>query len=122
MGPDGSSSFESSIKGAVGSELEVVAFVRDYWQITFGHYTFSVFSRLRVAGSGWSVRDGDPGFRDRLCDCINHKIKQVLNEQTRIIFGLDNGCSIEISLSDGDYSGPEAINFRDPMTGFSYTI
>jgi hypothetical protein len=114
--------FASVLKGAIGSELDIVTFIRDYWPITFNNYSFSVLSSLRVTGNGWSVRDKEAGFRDRLCNCIGHKVEQASHCEDCITFSLDNGCSIEISLRDEDYQGPEAVNFKDPVTGLFYVF
>jgi hypothetical protein len=114
--------FDLVLKGVIGHELDIVTFIRDYWQITFNDYTFTVLSSLRVTGDGWSARNNEGGFRDRLCDCIGHEVEQADHNEDRIVFGLDNGCSIEISLRNEDYHGPEAVNFKDPVTGFFYVF
>src|SRR3712207_2235451 len=100
--------FDLVLKGVIGNELDIVTFIRDYWQITFNDYFFSVLSSLRVTGDGGSIRDNEAGFRDRLCDCIGHKVEQAHLLEDRIAFGLDNGCSIEISLREEDCKGPES--------------
>jgi len=114
--------FDLVLKGVIGNELDIVTFIRDYWQITFNDYSFSVLSSIRVTGDGGSIRDNEAGFRDRLCGCIGHKVEQAYHREDRIVFGLDNNCSIEISLREEDCRGPEAVNFKDPVSGLFYVF
>ena len=92
--------------------LSAVTFVADYWQLAFNGHGLTVLTHGVVTGPDWQVVDGDPEFRNRLCGCIGRVvIETTFRPGDCLILTFEGGISIEVSLRDQDYRGPEAINF-----------
>ncbi|NIX77105.1 hypothetical protein [Microvirga terricola] len=114
------SPFSKDLQDVVGQRLSMVVFVMDYWQLGFNEHHFNVYSSIAVAGPGWRVRDGEPGFRDRLCERLTYIVAAVSRCADGLTFSFDDGSLIEISMREADYVGPEAFEYRSPNSGRMY--
>lgn len=107
--------FEEKIslqKNLVGRQLSSVEFVMDYLQLRFDGVTLTILTPIDVYKNGGKNSFGEPGFRDELCSLITRKVISTelkLGEIVKIDF--DGNASIQISLQEKDYTGPEAIKF-----------
>ncbi len=114
---------ETALRGLVTEQLSSVTFIMDYWQLAFDGYGLTRLTRLTVKGAGRSVSDGDTEFRNRICDCIGH-----IGTGTSIRLGeclmltLGNGYSLEASLNEQDYRGPEAVHFHSCGSNIDYIL
>src|SRR5258708_2491849 len=102
---------ETALQALIGEQLSSVTFVMDYWQLAFDGHGLTVLSRIAVSGPGWRVWDGDDQFRNRLCECIAHLVTGASLRPNELAITFDDGSTIEVSLKESDYVGPEAINF-----------
>jgi hypothetical protein len=115
--------FNRALNGIVGEQLSSVTFVMDYWQLSFDGDVLTVYSAVAVRGQGWSVSDRDDQFRNRLCERIGHIVVATeFYAGDCIVFRFDDGGTVEVSLREHDYHGPEAINFRPRDTNQLYVI
>lgn len=114
----------TALEALVGEQLSSVTFVMDYWQLAFDGHGLSVMTRMAVEGPGWRVRDGDTEFRNRLCEPIAHRVTGVtLRPHDALALRFEGGITIEASLRDEDYRGPEAIHFnRRGAPGVGYVL
>jgi hypothetical protein len=105
--------FNTALNGIVGEQLSSVTFVMDYWQLSFDGAVLTVYSAVAVRGQDWSVSDQDDQFRNRLCERIGHIVMATeFRAGDCILVRFDDGGTVEVSLREHDYHGPEAINFR----------
>lgn len=103
----------TALQAVVTEQLSAVTFVMDYWQLAFDGHGLTILSRVTVKGPGWQASNGDPEFRNRLCDCIGHVVTGVaLRPGDCLTLTFEGGASVEASLRDRDYRGPEAITFH----------
>ena len=104
--------FNTALNGIVGEQLSSVTFVMDYWQLSLDGAVLTVLSAIAVRGQGWSVSDRDDQFRNRLCERIAHIVMATeFHAGDCIVLRFDDGGTVEVSLREHDYHGPEAINF-----------
>jgi hypothetical protein len=114
---------DRALIGIVGEQLSSVTFVMDYWQLSFDGDVLTVYSAVAVRGQGWSVSDRDDQFRNRLCERIGHIVMATeFHARDCIVFRFDDGGTVEVSLREHDYHGPEAMNFRPRNTHLFYVI
>jgi hypothetical protein len=107
----------------VGQQLSSVTFVMDYWQLSFDGAVLTVYSAVAVRGQDWSVSDRDDQFRNRLCERIGHKVADTeFRAGNCILVRFDDGGTVEVSLREHDYRGPEAIDFRPRNTSQIYVF
>jgi hypothetical protein len=103
----------TAFRAVVSVQLSSVTFVMDYWQLAFDGYGLTILTRIMVRGPNLRTSDGEPEFRNRLCDRIGHVVTDVaLRPGDCLVLTFDDGSIIEASLRDQDYRGPEAILFR----------
>jgi hypothetical protein len=115
--------FNSVLNGIVGQQLSSVTFVMDYWQLSFDGAVLTVYSAVAVRGQDWSVSDRDDQFRNRLCERIGHIVADTeFHDRNCIVFRFDDGGTVEVSLREHDYRGPEAIDFRPRNTSQIYVF
>ncbi len=97
----------------VDEQLAAVTFIHDYVQLQFGAPpTLTAYTPLTVRCGDQSARAGMHGFADLLVAQLGKRVTRVeirSGEALNVVFS--DGSSIEISLRDEDYVGPEAINF-----------
>jgi hypothetical protein len=114
----------TALQALVGEQLSSVTFVTDYWQLAFDGHGVSIMSRLVVTGPDWRVSDGDVEFRNRLCERIGHLVTgAALRPGDCLALSFEKGITIEASVRERDYRGPEAIHFhRRGSPGFDYVL
>ena len=99
------------LKVLLGEKLSSVTFVLDYWQLDFDGQGITIFSSISVKTENELTRDGDPHFRDRLCEQIGKIVKSAEVNELAVVVVFKDSCSIEISFREEDYQGPEAFMF-----------
>jgi hypothetical protein len=102
-----------AFQSIVGEKLSAVTFVLDYWQLQFDGPMVNVMSRIDVRSDGGITRDGDFGFRDRLCGQIAKIVTNVDLSPDELTIGFEDRSVIAISIRDEDLSGPEALLLFD---------
>ena len=86
-----------------------------YWQLAFDGYGLTVNSRTTVSGPDWQMSNEDDQFRNRLCERISHLVTGAsFSESECLSITFDDGSTIEVSVKDSDYDGPEAFTFSIP--------
>jgi hypothetical protein len=104
--------FSHEAQFLVGEQLSSVTFIQDYWQLDFDGSGFTVFSSISIVGPDFRFRDGDPEFRNYLCDRIAHKVSSVGIDSSFVVITFDDAFRIELSLRDADLQGPEFLTFQ----------
>jgi hypothetical protein len=107
---------EGALQVLVTRQLGAITFVQDYWQLAFDGPVLTVLTRIAIIGSDWRVDDGADQFRNRLCERIA-KVVAAVSHRSResILITFEDAVAIEISLREGDFTGPEGCLFRpDP--------
>jgi hypothetical protein len=102
-----------AFQSIVGEKLSAVTFILDYWQLQFDGPMINVMSRIDVHNDGVATRDGDFGFRDRLCGQIAKIVANVDLSKDRLTIEFEDHSTIAISIRDEDLHGPEAIVLFD---------
>jgi hypothetical protein len=95
----------------VGERLSAVSFVLDYVQLAFDGPRFTVLSPIQVQTPNSTVRAGENGFRDGLCEAIGHTVISFAIDDRAVNIELD-GYRITIDLAAGS-AGPEKLLFDD---------
>src|SRR5260370_29197897 len=114
---------ETALQALIGEQLSSVTFVMDYWQLAFDGYGLTVYSRTTVSGPDWQMSDGDDQFRNRLCERIAHLVTGAsFREGEGLSIAFDDGTTIEVSVKDNDYDGPEAFTFSVPNSDFLIVV
>lgn len=106
----------------VGEQLSSVTFIQDYWQLDFDGSRFTVFSSISIVGPDFRIRDGDPEFRNCLCDRIAHRVSSVTIDSGSVAINFDESFRIELSLRDADLQGPEFLTFQRLGSDMLYVI
>jgi hypothetical protein len=97
-------------KAIIGEALSTVTFVWDYVQLGFDGRGFNVMCPMIVRTPGDSVRSGEAGFRDRLCELIGQIVRGVEISDTAIEISFDRH---HIELLGANAAGPEPFTFFD---------
>jgi hypothetical protein len=105
-------SLNAALQIVVGKQLSSVTFVLDYWRLEFEGNNISVMTWLCVNGDGQSVRSGEEGFRNRLCERIGKIVDRADFSGDILTIGFDDGYSIRAFARFEDYRGPEALLFQ----------
>jgi hypothetical protein len=113
MGRSSDFDLKAALAELVGRDLTSVEFVLDYIQLHFEKPCLTALNLPSVRGSGWEVKFGEHGYRDRLCEQIGARVEAVDANEVEAILRFADGNAIVISLRDEDYRGPEAINFTN---------
>jgi hypothetical protein len=93
--------------------LSSVEFVQDYIQLHFDDYTINLYNPVKVVEGSGTLRPGQVGFRDTLCNLINGTVRDVVYaESDKVELVFENGSSVVVSIADKDSSGPEALMLR----------
>ena len=69
-----------------------------------GEITLSVYNRYELVGSSHAVTH----------PLVGSTVLGVEEASDKVVILLDNGCHVEIDLTDDAYSGPEAMQLRVP--------
>ncbi len=105
---------ENPMTSLIGLELSGVCFVRDYVQLQFDDRGLTALTLPVVIANGKTYVPGQQGYRDALCERIDHVVKETsFVEKEGISIKFDDGFEISISLREKDYLGPEAVIFHD---------
>ena len=102
------------VQRLVGRELSSVTFVRDYVQLGFDGPILNAVTLPMVRVGRRRYKPIGPGYRDALCGRIGRSVEKASvqeNEAFRISF--DDGTELSISLRPEDYTGAEALTFKD---------
>jgi len=86
--------------------LSAVTFVMGYVHLSFNGDVLTAITPPVVTAGGMSLFEGQPAYRDMLCDRITHvvHIASVIDgEHIRIVF--DDDSSISVSLHQEDVQG-----------------
>jgi hypothetical protein len=86
-----------------------VTFAWDYVQLGFDGCGFNVMCPMSIRTLSNSVRSGDAGFRDRLCELIGQIVRGVEISDTAVEITFDHH-HIDLLLADSAAS-PEALTF-----------
>jgi hypothetical protein len=102
-----------TLKSIEKSELSSVIFVRDYIQFVFEgekeNIILSAFTLPSTVVGNQKYYYQTSGWRDALCTLINKIVKAAFAEEGYTIkITFEDGDSLEISLKEEDYEGPEA--------------
>ncbi|MFJ5713673.1 hypothetical protein [Neobacillus sp. NPDC093127] len=99
-----------------GVEMTSVIFIRDYIQLIFEGINdtaiLTAYKLPTVYKNNVSYSIVTKGYRDELCSLINQKVEKVIlleKEAIKLIF--EKNTTMEISLLEQDYEGPEAAMF-----------
>jgi hypothetical protein len=103
--------FPSGLELIVGERLSAVTFVLDYIQLAFDGPGFTVLSPIQIQTPNRTVRTGENGFRDGLCEAIGHTVKSFAIDDRALNIELD-GYRITIDLAASS-AGPEKLLFDD---------
>jgi hypothetical protein len=110
------------LRPIIGEKLSAVVFVLDYWQLQFDGPTLTVLTCIEVRTNGTVTRNGDDQFRNHLCGQIG-KIVEAASMATEVIaITFADQSSIEISMRDRDYRGPEAAYLCGPDEVFLWVV
>ncbi len=101
------------IKSIEKSELSSVVFIRDYVQFVFEcekeDVILSAFTSPSTMIRNHIYYIQTSGWRDALCTLINKVVETAFAEERNAIkITFEDGDSLEISLREADYDGPEA--------------
>ena len=107
----------SGPEGIVGEPLSAVTFVMDYMQLAFDGPCFTVFCPCLVSTPNLTIRSGEIGFRDRLCDAIGRRGTSVQEYETNIVIRLAD-FQIEFDLTAPRPTSPESLLFQDEAGRF----
>lgn len=92
-------------------QLAGVTFIRDYLQLLFDGPIMSVLSWPIVRVNDDAVMVNNQGYRDALCNQIGKLVTHAIEEPNKkITLQFSDNSKIEISLKEGDQTGPEAVN------------
>jgi hypothetical protein len=105
----GGGSFPVGPKAIIGEPLSTVTFAWDYVQLGFDGCGFNVMCPMSIRTLSNSVRSGDAGFRDRLCELIGQIVRGVEISDTAVEITFDHH-HIDLLLADSAAS-PEAFTF-----------
>jgi hypothetical protein len=98
-------------KQIVGEPLSMVTFVWDYVQLGFDGCGFNVMCPMSIRTRSVSVRSGEVGFRDRLCELIGQIVRHVEISDTVVEISFDQHY-IDLLLA-ANAAAPEAFTFFD---------
>jgi hypothetical protein len=103
-----------AIQFVAGEQLSSVTFVMDYWQLAFDGHVFSVFTRLTVTQNDRTVRSGEDGFRDRLCEQIAKIVSAIDFADKVLSITFEDNSKIRVFARPEDYRAPcpEAFLFQ----------
>jgi len=103
-----------AIQLVVGEQLSSVTFVMDYWQLAFDGHVFSVLTWLSVTQNGRTVRNGEDGFRDRLCEQITKMVSAIDFANKVLSITFEDNSEILVFARPEDYRipCPEAFLFQ----------
>lgn len=98
----------------VGRQLSSVEFVQDYVQLRFDGPYLTAITLPKVVAEGRSYSWGECSYRDRLCECIAHNVRDAhvqVGHHASVEF--DNSTIVSVSLRGEDYlpTSSEALIF-----------
>lgn len=98
-----------------GRDLSSVEFVRDYVQLRFdGPYLTMHMLPSIITAQGDALMPGERCYRDFLCERIGVKVTDIeVVAHTEVAIHFEDGTALRISLREGDYRGPEALEFMN---------
>lgn len=100
------------IEKTIGQPLSSVEFVQDYVQLRFDGPTLTAFTWPILHVEGTMIRFNEPGYRDRLCERIGHRVlAAAFREAEALSVKFDDEVEMSISLRPEDRQGPEAGYF-----------
>jgi hypothetical protein len=97
-----------------GHSLESASFVEDYVQLRWKRATLMAYTLPTVTRQGTMFKPRESGYAEAIYALEGQKLcgSQVLpGERVELLFS--GGSSLGVSLQDDDYTGPEALQFRD---------
>lgn len=113
------------IEKIIGQPLGSVEFVQDYVQLRFDGPALTAFTWPMLHVAGMTFRFDEPGYRDRLCGWIGHRVLATAFREAEVLsIRFDDGAEMSISLRPEDRQGPEAGYFtlsadpREPLLDF----
>ena len=99
-----------AIKNLVGTRILGIQWIYDYWQIITDTCGINVYNPVKYY---MSTNQYHELSEIKIGDIIGHTITEEENKKSCYMrFKLDTGATIEISLADKDYNGPEAVNIN----------
>jgi len=101
-----------ALEKIVGSALSSVTFVADYVQLDFDGPNLTAYTLPIVRLGSQHIEWEQPGYRDALCGQIGRRVERVAVDDQHVSVMFEDSAAISISLLDGDYTGPEALQFR----------
>lgn len=102
----------SGPEGIVGAQLSAVTFAMDYLQLAFDGRAFSVFCPCVVSAPDATIRSGEIGFRDCICEAIGRKVMSVQVGDTNIVIQFQD-FRIEFDLTAPRTTSQELLCFQD---------
>ena len=101
----------------VGLKLAAVTFIWDYYQLLIGTEGLSVYSHPSVQFHHRTLKFGDVGYRDALCERIGSEVVNVGESATELTIEFGDGTRFLISFRAEDRigDGPESLVARDGM-------
>lgn len=94
----------------VGRQLTSVVFILDYLQFIFDGPCLPALTRPTFHKDDEVISSG-PGYCDALCSQIGVPVRSVGVQENHLTIAFVSGAQIKVSLCEGDYTGPEAINY-----------
>jgi hypothetical protein len=106
---------EQALQVLIGNQLSSVEFVQDHVQLRFDGPCLTIYNAAHtVTANGFSVRWGQPGYRDALCNLIKHKVCEIkMSPSEKLSLTFEKDLVWSLSLRDSDYDGPEALMLTD---------
>src|SRR2546423_14255070 len=113
-----------AIQIVVGAQLSAVTFVMDYWQLAFTGHIFSVLTWLSISAGGKTIRSGEDGFRDRLCEQIAKAVSAIEFAGNVLTIAFEDKSTIRAFARDEDYRDPcpEALLFQSKKFKTTYVV
>jgi hypothetical protein len=96
----------------VGDPLSSVDFRMDYLMLEFDRQSFRVECPLVVVTASGSLRLGEKGFRDAICDRIGEKVLSAQMTSTALVVGVASA-RIELFFGSPEATSPEPLTFID---------
>jgi hypothetical protein len=106
---------DEPLPNLIGRILESVSFVRDYIQLDFGSVGMTVTKLPIVEQGSRTLRPGEKGYRDELCNRIGKSVREALvrnKEEIRISF--EDEASVRVFIGPTGLSvGENVILYED---------
>lgn len=105
--------YSDMLREIEGARLSSVEFVlNDYLQLRFDGPTLTVINNPYIRTPTGTVRWGEAGFRDAVCELITHEVASTeVRVDDAVELHFDNGATFIVPLGYDDYRCPEALTF-----------